>query len=354
MMKKDNRPLDFFRAASQSFLQAEASAKNLIERCYSVGRQKIRLRFAGSALVPLITPALEHLRIQSVSDYDLTICLWDSASTGVPMAAAPWTQKDFLARGEIRGFSNEQFRTTFHLGSGIFNMLDLVSGEALFWIRDYRFVPYYESGSPLRAIFSAWMSTQGYQFAHAAAVGTPEGGVLIVGRGGSGKSTAALACLDEEELIYVGDDYVLLGGDPEPYVYSLYNSAKLNADHAESFPHLLARANNKDKLNSQKALIFLNQHYPQKMSSGFPLRAIVAPQISGLSQTTFQKSSAAAAIKALAPSTIFQIPDSGSETFQFLSRIVKGVPSYKLHSGRKLSGIPSAVLALLAGSKHGH
>ena len=352
-MKKENKPSDFFHAVTQSFLKAEESSKSLTEFFYTIGRQNIRLRFAGSALVSLITPALEHLRTQPTPDINLTIYLWDSASTGVPIPATPWTQKDYLPRGEIRGFNSKQIRTTFHLGSGIFNMLDLASGKALFWIRDYRFVPYYETGSPLRAILSAWMSTQGYQLTHAAAVGTPEGGVLIVGKGGAGKSTAALACLDEEKLIYAGDDYVLLDSDPEPYVYSLYNSAKLNADHAENFPHLLSLASNKNKLETQKALIFLNRHYHRKMCRGFPVRAIVAPHITGLVQTTFQSSSSAKALKTLAPSTIFQTPGSGPDTFQFLSRIVKRAPSYILYSGRQLSGIPSAILSILSCLKYG-
>ena len=56
-----------------------------------VAGRVVRLRFAGDGLVPLITPALEHLRIEQISDDpDFTVSLFDTESTGVRMVPAPW------------------------------------------------------------------------------------------------------------------------------------------------------------------------------------------------------------------------------------------------------------------------
>ena len=42
-------------------------------------------RFAGPALIPAITPALEHLEVTSAAPADLTIELFDSISTGTSL-----------------------------------------------------------------------------------------------------------------------------------------------------------------------------------------------------------------------------------------------------------------------------
>ena len=72
---------------------------------------------------------------------------------------------------------------------------------------------------------------------HAAAVGTADGGVLIVGRGGVGKSTTALACL-AAGMKYVADDYLVVQLDPEPRAFQLYGTAKLEASQLRHFPEL--------------------------------------------------------------------------------------------------------------------
>ena len=78
------------------------------------------------------------------------------------------------------------------------------------------------------------MEASGRQLVHAAAVGTDEGALLITGRGGVGKSTTALACL-EAGMQFLGDDYVVVGLDPEPQVYRLYGSAKLTSNSSSAF-----------------------------------------------------------------------------------------------------------------------
>ena len=72
-------------------------------------------------------------------------------------------------------------------------------------------------------------------FCTAAAVGQAAGGVLLVGAGGSGKSTCALSCLTSD-LLYAGDDYVAVELRPEPRVLSLFCSGKLEPDHAALLP----------------------------------------------------------------------------------------------------------------------
>ena len=105
---------------------------------------------------------------------------------------------------------------------------------------------------------------------------------------------------------------------------------------------------NSDRLPQEKALIFLEDHYPDKLTTGFPIRAILVPRITGLPETRLTKSSPAAGLRALAPSTIFQLPGARNDDFQNLIGIVKQVPSYDLELGTDLDRIPNAISGLLS------
>lgn len=343
----DANPLAFFNKAYRAFQEAEQNSGGSIDRFFTVADYGIRLRFSSPALVPLITPALEHLAADRPSAPDLTVCLWDSASTGVDMPAPPWSSEDYAARGEISGFSNDHIHTVFDLGSGVLSMLDVDRNLGIFWIRDANRLPYWESGAPLRIIFHWWMRRHENQLTHAAAVGTAEGGVLLVGRGGSGKSTSALACLGSS-LNYVSDDYCLVQPSPVPHVYSIYSSGKLTFGSLEKFPCLGAICSHVETIKADKMLFFLGKKYHEKIASGFPLRAILLPHVTDGTETSLKPVSQIAALRALAPSSIFQLAGAGRSEFEALARLVKSIPCYALELGSDLRRIPEVIAGLLA------
>jgi len=342
--EKTSRAVDYFESVYELFKSSQR-VTGPVERNYSIGGHLIRLSFAGEALLP-ISSALEHLATDDLSTPDLTICLWDSESTGQRMFQRPWEDDDFLARGVIQGYNTERIYTVFQYGSAAVSVLDKERNLAIFWVPDPN-IPYWEKGAPLRVLLHWWLLSKGLQLVHAAAVGNSSGGVLIGGKGGSGKSTTALSCL-ESDLSYIGDDYTLLGMDSGPAVYSLYNSAKLNSDHVQRFPELLPKIANPDRLTEEKALLFVNEHYPSKVATQLPVRAILVPRVTGLTDTTWKRVSVAMTLAALAPSTIFQLPRAGNEAFKFLAAFARPLPCYSLEVGTDLSTIPRAIEALLA------
>ena len=180
---------------------------------------------------------------------------------------------------------------------------------------------------------------------HAGAVGRDDGGVLIAGRGGAGKSTTSLACLDGG-LLYAGDDYTLVDVD-RPMVYGLYSTAKLRPENLHRFPHLAALVDNADELETQKAMLFLYRHRPELLSSGFPVRAIVLPRVTGRPHTEIAPATAHDALAAIAPTTMFQLPGALPELFAKVRRLTRAVPCYWLDAGTELSEIPVAVDELL-------
>lgn len=337
-------PVEYFESVYELFQSAQ-QVTGPVERSYRIGGHVIRLSFCGAALVSL-TRALEHLSTDDHSTPDLTICLWDSESTGQRMIQRPWQEDDFLARGVIQGYNTERIYTAFQHGSGAVSVLDVERNLAVFWAPDHR-LPYWEYGSPLRTILHWWLLSRRLQLVHAAAVGNSCGGVLIGGKGGSGKSTTALACL-ESNLSYVGDDYTLLRLDHGPVVHSLYNSAKLNSDHVQRFPALLSKIDNPARLADEKALLFVNEHYPMKVANRLPVRAILLPRVTGLPDTRLNRVSVAMTLAALAPSTIFQLPRAGNEALKFLASFARQLPCFSLEAGTDLSTIPPVIEGLLA------
>jgi len=337
----------FFDQVYAAFECARQTGGGQIDRFYKIGGLSTRLCFAGSALVPKISPAFEHLLIEQEFIPSLTIRLWDSASTDTKI---PDINKDFskhLEHGGLWAGTTERFNFFFEPAIGILSFLDKSRKEAIYWTRDASKLPYYESGAPLRRILHWWMGSQGYQFVHAGAVGTSKGGALLVGKGGSGKSTTALACLNSN-LFYAGDDYCMLTTRPAPYVHTLYSSGKLNSEDVGRFPHLMPALSNNDHLDTEKALYFFYKHITHRISKGFPVQAILIPEINDRLETRLTRVSPAASFLALAPSTIFQLRDKKQPIHEHIGEFVRIVPSYKLELGTAINSIPNVIIDLLS------
>lgn len=347
----------YFETLIEGFHRAAKAQRDAPDFYYRIGGEHVRLLFAGDALVPRLTRALAHLRAEPAAQPALTVCLWDSASTQTPLPLLGaslvelirlrwWEQLD--VRRAIKGYNDARIQTTFHLGPDILSALDLARSLAVYWVQDAEQIPYYEQGYPLQAILNGWMTAHGRAFIHAAAVGTREGGVLLAGKGGVGKSTTTLACLDSE-LQVVGDDYCLMECEPKPHAFSLYNTVKLKSEmDIQRFSHLARRfAYLRDQAEA-RPLIFLSEHFPSKMSDGFPINAVLVPQVTGETATRTCALSPAAALRALAPSTMFQLPGTGQSVMRLMAELVKHTRCYTLELGTDLAQIPGAISRVIA------
>lgn len=347
--------INYFQTFEQGFKRAIAAVGRK-DYYYNLGGQTICLSFAGSTLVSYIAPALAHLKTEPVANPELTVCLWDSVSTNTPLPMLAtdslsllrsefWARLD--TRMEIKNYNSDRIYSTFNLGSNVLSILDTQENMALYWTEDASLLPYWDRGSPLRGILNWWTSQRNLQFVHGGAVGNSQGGVLLAGKGGSGKSSTALSCLNSE-LVYASDDYCLVETDPEPIVYSLYNTAKLKGKKdLERFPHLAPMISNPDRLDEEKAMIFVQSHFPEKIVNQLPLKAILVPRVTGQLNTRVKPTSSMVALKALAPSTIFQLPKTGKIAFARMSQLVKQLPCYVLELGTDIPQIPQTIINLL-------
>jgi len=226
--------------------------------------------------------------------------------------------------------------------------MDTRQNLAIYWLHDAEALPYYEKGYPFTTILNWWMENQELQCVHAAAVGTNEAGVLLPGKSGSGKSTTALTCLNSA-LSFISDDTCVVTCCPQPYAYSLYNTAKLvSEEDIARLPHLAAKVINPNRIDGEKAMILVNRHYPEKIVKGFPIKAVLTLRITGKPETKLQTATAGAALKALAPSTILQLPGAGQKALRSIAKLLKQVPCYVLELGIDQERIPGVILDLLS------
>jgi hypothetical protein len=105
--------------------------------------------------------------------------------------------------------------------------------------------------------------------------------------------------------------------------------------------------------DSAKHLIFADEVAPAAVTPGFPLRAIVIPQITGGNRSHLHPLSAADALRALAPSTVLQLPGKRSEGLTQLALLVRSVPSWQLRLGADPRTAVDALADFLAGPDGG-
>jgi hypothetical protein len=338
-------PAEFFGAILHAFQRA--SAGKLIEHRYRIGGKAVVMRFAGPAIAERFSPAIEHLLDPTVAAPDLTVHIFDDRTTGARMPPAPWAPECHGQRGLIQGYNDDRFFTTYEIGIDILQMFDAEQNSAIYWVRDYEWIPYWENSFPMRSILHWRLRNEPLQAIHAGAVGNASDGVLIAGKSGSGKSTTTLACL-ASGLLYAGDDYVLADITAQPYVHSLYSTAKLVPDNCERFPQLKPLVSNPDKLSEQKALIYLKEHFPASVVRGFPLRAILLPRVTGQQNTRLVKAGARDAFRAIAPTTLLHLTRATEEAARKISILSRALPVYWLEAGNELPQIPHVIREFLS------
>lgn len=335
----------FFDVVLARFRQAVAVV-GLDEYLLRLAGTTVRLRFAGRRLVPQVVPALAHLLTSEAEGPELTLCLWDRTSTGVDLPPAPCDKSCFTDRGDIWGFTSRRTRTAFHYYDFSVNVLDLERRIGVYCVEGLQTLPYWSQASPVRTLIHWWMEHCGAQLVHAAAVATADGAVLLPGKGGSGKSTTALACL-RAGFGYLADDYVVVSLEPRPTVHCLYATAKLDGDKVGAFPELLPHVVNLDRLASQKAVVRLYPDLGQRLVREAPLRAILVPQICDRDDTDVVAADPDEVLHAARFTSMSQLPYAGRGTHEFLGRLCASLPAATLALGRDLADVPRAVRRVL-------
>jgi hypothetical protein len=326
------------------FAQA-ADRVGCVERRYAIAGEEITMRFAGEEMLARLSASFSHLESGASGTPSLTVHVWESASSGVEAPPMPGERIEADEDGPFYYYERDGVQAMSRWGT--LSVLNADSAEAWFWAPAAAEIVSWDWAVPFRAILHWWLGRRGVLQVHGGAVGIPDGGALLVGRGGSGKSTAALACLTAG-LRYAGDDFVAISTRPDPQVHSLYGSGKVEPGHLMRFRDLVKAVSNPDPGPREKSIVFVEHAHPGAAIHGFPLRAVVVPRVVARSpETRLLPTPAPAALAALAPSTLFLLHPSTPEVLAEMAALVRSVPCFSLELGSDIDRIPDAIVELL-------
>ncbi len=341
----------YFEALGEQLDRAAEEAGGFVERDLEMAGLRLRLRCAGPAMAEALLPPFEHLCVDRTEDRpDLSIGLFDSASTGIEPPPPVWPDLD-AGPGEnpMARLQSAAVCVLAAAGTGAVTAADRSAGEAIFHLADAADIPPTERAAPLREAINLLMSERGRWMTHAGCVGLDGRGALLVGAGGSGKSTLALSgALAGMEI--VADDYVLLETGP-PLAHAMQSTAKLTRESAAllELGQAAIGANGFEATmeGPAKALVDIPALAPGRLTGKLAIGAIVAPSVAGLERPALRPTSAARGLRALAPSTILQSSAQRAQVLAALGRLVKEVPSFELELSRDTRANAAVVAELV-------
>jgi Glycosyl transferase family 2 len=346
VVRTEEEQAAFFGAVMAATRAAEAAVGSHTV-ALEVAGLRIDIVFAGPTMQAELLPALRHLVVHDAGPAQTTVHVWDGRSSGVTIPPPPCSRDHFTDRGDLWGFTSERYRTAFHWIEYSVNVMDLESGVGVFWIRDTAQLPYWTKASPLRTMLHWCLERSGAQLLHAAAVGSADGAVLITGKGGVGKSTTALTSL-VYGLSYAADDYLAVRLEPTPMVYSLYSTAKLNAQDVVKFPSLAPHVTNLPSVDGEKAVMHLYPDFEPQILRGMPLRAVLTPRVFPQPQTDLVPADRLTLSRAAAFTTLSQLPYAGQQTQDFIEAMIQRLPGFEIHLGSDPARVVQAIRDLLA------
>ncbi len=304
-----------------------------------------RLEFGSEALRRKIAPAFGHLETHDIPEPLLTIFVREEASLFeraffLPEFATTPGQDDFWLE------ESPDCSVILQRQGQFVTAIEWTNKSAYWLVPDAASISYVERAHPLQQLLIYWLGRQGRFFVHAAAVGNGESGVLILGRGGAGKSTTALTCL-EDGMHYAGDDYCLVSQNEQPRVHSVYGTGKLAFDELHRFPLFAQTADTHSRPENEKMVLFFTDHPVAHLTRTMKLRAILLARITDVPRTRLSAASRGEAFRTLVGSCAVHPPSARSQALRCFNGLVRWLPVHILELGSDLRSTPPVIRQLL-------
>lgn len=317
----------------------EAQDLQTFSSCFTWAQHRIRVVLTGVQDTRFFTDAIYHCLADDGAGEELTIYVVDDSVASSVLPDPFWKEGDFDIYGRMRDPGEDHF-VEYISDNQVLVLLSRKARLCVVWVRNVSDLPEWERSFPFRTVLYQWFKDSRFLFVHAGAVGNECGGVLLTGKGGMGKSTTTLSCLDST-LKYAGDDFVMI--DTETLdVHSLYNVAKLEASNLHRFPNLAMHVSNPESMPKDKGQLFLHFFRPETLIHTFKIRAIFLPKFTGGEHTALRQATKGDALLALAPSTIGLLK-ADSQMMSIIASLVQKLPCYWIETGTALDEIPQAI-----------
>jgi len=336
---------DFFNTCLNKYRLAFASFS--IQRQYLIGECAFTITYASPTLYEYFGKAIAHLEIIGKNLVTRTFSIYVGDRNAVGALPKPfWNWGLFTSSGNIYD-GKPRYTSNYDVLDKIFRMVDNEGSKAIVWIEDMKHLPYWYRSFPFRTEFDWFFSNSSMQPIHAAALTHQNEGVLLVGKGGSGKSNTALNCLINSDLGYLGDDFVLADSQ-ELTIHSLYNVAKLEHKDVPLYPLLQSVESFTGPREDQKIQIFTHDFAPDQLVKKTNLKAILLSRVSPNVRTTIVEVPGETVLNELASSTLELLKGDRIKSFKKIQRLVAAAPCGMLLLGSERESIPNTIKNFLA------
>ena len=248
-----------------------------VTRRLRIAETDVEVVLVGAELAAALLPALEW-HPSAAGPVSATVGAWDASATGTSLPQ-PLPHENPLVRQWVVRRGSVPMAEVDWASPGMVSMGNRYVNRHLLGVADVG-VARRQEAAPLRRQLW-WALGDDALFAHAGAVGGPEGAALIMGPSGAGKSSTALACA-RAGMGFLSDDYCLVRGDP-PVVHLLAPTARV---HEHELQHLgdwapSAVATGNDPGAPVKALLYLHRLIPEQLLASAPVRVLLIPELAG-------------------------------------------------------------------------
>ena len=213
------------------------------------------------------------------------------------------------------------------------------SGEAVVWCRDVSRLPYWARATPFRIPLSWIAHTFGGEMIHGAGVVFGDQAVLLLGPGGAGKSTLALAAA-QSGLPLLGDDFLMVSGLEAQAIYRRVKAHDETLERLAGGPSIGAILN--ADAPGEKRILDLDPGllHADPISIG----ALVVPRI-GVRATSTRMAAPELLRRVLYPSMQGLLGGSGM-TLKVLAQLARHLPAYELEVGPDVQDNVAALTAI--------
>jgi hypothetical protein len=316
-------------------LRSGAPASN-----YRMGGLPVSVCFLDENLHHQVAPAFQHLRVDEQFEPELTVYV---ARALPKFANLPSQLADLgLSKLDVLSLQLHGMELIVLRQGQVIAALDAKGGNACWLELSAPGLTYLDQAAPMYHLLSLWFAGRGRFLFHGAAVGEAGKGVLILGNGGAGKSTTALACL-EAGMQFVGDDRCLLALAEAPTVYSLFGTAKLA--ETERFPLLAEDVDIIGIDGEEKAMYRLQR---RGLQPRLQLRAILLAQIETRAGSKVYPLNAKSGYLGLASSAALHLPQFRRAALKCFEEAARVLPVYSLKLGSDIHSTPAVVRQLLS------
>ena len=174
-----------------------------------------------------------------------------------------------------------------------------------------------------KAVF-LWAQRHSLLMLHAAAVGIDGHGILIVGHGGTGKSTLTCSCL-ADGFDFVSDDLCLLSATGSRIVYPVYTNVFLKSDSLAKLPML--RPFEFFPQQGEKSSFVIGESL---IKQSLPVEGVILPQVTDLTDPVIIQDRTSKALGQMVYSTARQLGRfQETEFVRNLAQRLLGMPVYR-------------------------